>query len=352
MNFRNDTLQVSRTNTLLEQIVVVDGQAGSGKSMFTSILPTFDRVELYNYCTELENLCALFSLGKIPRDSCETMIKIQLDLVIYETMMSRRTNFRYSDVSSAFNSSKFFEYFFRLFSKGDMAIPKIIKEKKPILNFLTHNLLPVSKPLFESAKNKLTFIEIIRHPLYMLIQQTYNQINFYSDENKIRQFHVCFNDEDKEYFSWNYEDVKEFKNANPVERAIIEMYYFEKKNKEFKENNKNYLSNILTIPFEQFVKFPQEFIGLIENKLNTFKSRKTDKYLKKHKIPRKKLADSIPLDVYKRCGWQPPDPNLDERGELKKRREFAITEKARKKYLNMLDEISYDYEQKNMKNII
>ena len=81
----NKYLELTRNNVLLEQIVVVDGQAGSGKSMFTSILPTFERVELYNYCTELENLCALYALNKIPKDSCETMIKIQLDITIYET---------------------------------------------------------------------------------------------------------------------------------------------------------------------------------------------------------------------------------------------------------------------------
>ena len=62
---KNNELKISRNNQLLEQLVVVDGQAGSGKSMFTSILPTFNRIELYNYSTELENLCALNYLNKI-----------------------------------------------------------------------------------------------------------------------------------------------------------------------------------------------------------------------------------------------------------------------------------------------
>jgi len=344
--------ELTRNNVLLEQIVVVDGQAGSGKSMFTSILPTFERVELYNYCTELENLCALYYLRKIPQDSCETMIKIKIDQTIYETMMSRRTNFRYTDVSSAFNSTKFFEYFFRLFKKGDLSIPKIIKEKKPILNFLTHNLLYVSQPLFNATNDKLTFIEIKRHPLYMLIQQTFNQANFFHDENKIRQFHICFNNENKEYFSWNYDNLNEYKNASPVERAIIEMAYFEKKSYEFKKNNSQYINKILTISFEQFVKSPDRFINLIERKLNSKKTIKTSKLLKKHKIPRKKFADSISLDVYKRCGWEPPDPNMNELQELNKRRDFAFKQNARKKYIDILDQISENYENNYMKDIL
>ena len=39
--------------------------------------------------------------------------------MIYESMMSRNTNFRYNDLSSVFNNSKKVEYFKRLFNKGE-----------------------------------------------------------------------------------------------------------------------------------------------------------------------------------------------------------------------------------------
>ena len=66
--------------------------------------------------------------------------------------------------------------------------------------------------------------------------------------------------------------------------------------------------------------------------------------MKKQKVPRKKISDGIPLAIYKRCGWEPPVEGLTERGELDKRRQFAVEQGASKHALDVLDQISDDYE--------
>ncbi|MBT6226059.1 MAG: hypothetical protein HOI47_05305, partial [Candidatus Scalindua sp.] len=119
-----DSAKVVRDSQLLESLVLVDGQAGCGKTLFTAIVAAMGRVELLNYSPELENICALRYLGKIQDDAAEAMIQIQADLILYETMMSRRTNFRPSDLSSTFRDVDFLKYVKRLFSKGDEVIPK------------------------------------------------------------------------------------------------------------------------------------------------------------------------------------------------------------------------------------
>ncbi|MBT6227094.1 MAG: hypothetical protein HOI47_10595, partial [Candidatus Scalindua sp.] len=127
VNYRSDkpdSINVTRDSQLLENLVLVDGQAGCGKTLFTAIVAAMDRVELLNYSPELENICALRYLGKIQDDAVEAMIQIQADLILYETMMSRRTNFRPSDLSSTFRDVDFLKYVKRLFSKGDEVIPK------------------------------------------------------------------------------------------------------------------------------------------------------------------------------------------------------------------------------------
>ena len=78
-------------------------------------------------------------------------------------MMGRNVNFRYSDLSSVFQSDKKYKYFKRIFSEGDEVIPEIINKKKPILHFATHNLLPRSEILFKTFSNNLKFINIVRH---------------------------------------------------------------------------------------------------------------------------------------------------------------------------------------------
>ena len=66
--------------------------------------------------------------------------------------------------------------------------------------------------------------------------------------------------------------------------------------------------------------------------------------MKKQKVPRKKISDGIPLTIYKRCGWEPPDPNITELEELNKRRQFAIDKGASRDALETLDKLSEDYE--------
>ena len=86
---------------MLNEVLIVDGLPGCGKTLFTSIFSSLKRIEIQQYSTTLENLCALNYLNKISKDGLVSMIKIELDLLIYETMMSRNTNFRFDDLSSA-----------------------------------------------------------------------------------------------------------------------------------------------------------------------------------------------------------------------------------------------------------
>ena len=248
-NHLNETVAV-RNDILLEQLVLVDGQAGCGKTLFTAIVAAMERVELLNYSCELENLCALNYLNKISSDAVESMIRIQMDTVIYETMMSRRANFRPGDLSSVFRDVDMWSYFKRLFSKGNEDIPGLIKKEKPILHFATHNLLAFSEPIFSSLGDKVAMIEIVRHPLYMLIQQTLNQINHHLSSGTARQFHLYIKQGEGQVPFWNYGQEELYLNSNPVERAIYEMQNLSELTENYKKQKlQDNDFKILTIPF-------------------------------------------------------------------------------------------------------
>ena len=108
----------------------------------------------------------------------------------------------------------------------------------------------------------------------------------------------------------------------------------------------------MTIPFEEFVLNPHPILNKLFNFLGTNKSIKTDKILKKNKIPRNKLSDSISLDIYKRCGWEAPIKKFNENEELTHRRNFILKNKPRKKYIEIIDKLSYEYENNFMKEIL
>ena len=94
----------TRKEALINKVVFTAGQPGCGKTLFTSLISTLKRVEIFNFSPEIENICALNYLNKIDKDAVISLLKIQMDLDLYELMMSRRLNFRPTDLSSAFQS--------------------------------------------------------------------------------------------------------------------------------------------------------------------------------------------------------------------------------------------------------
>lgn len=329
---------------MAEKIVFVDGLEGCGKTLFSSIVSAFDRVEKLTYSYEIEQLCALHYLNKIDTDSVVTMVRMITDLIIYDTMMSREVNCRPSDLSSIFKDVNTFRYIKRFFMKGDMAVPERIKREKPILSLTVHKLLSIAQPVLEALKERVVFIEIVRHPLYMIIQQTLNNENLI---NNVRDFIIYFKHNQKEYpwYTAGWEDL--FDSANPVESSI---YYIQKIG-EMTEKSKEslidrYNARILTIPFEKFVMEPWPYMKKIEDALETNITKKTRKMMKKQKVPRKKISDGLPLAIYRRCGWAPPEKELDEKKELEKRRQYAKEQGAGKKAMEVLDKICQEYELK------
>jgi len=349
----NKKINVSRDFNLLQKVVIVDGQGGCGKTLLTTIIASLNRVELFNFLPEIENICILEDFKKISKDASETMIKTQMDLCLYEVMMSRRTNFRYSDLSSAFKNVNFFKYLQRLFQKGDEFVPQKIINEKPILHYAAHNLLGYSDPIFRSLQDKLVFIEVVRHPLYMVIQNMINHINILRNAGEAKYFRVSIKYKNAQLPYQAVGNESLFTKLNPAERSIYDIQLFTSKTAKFKKNmNFKYKKSLITIPFEQFVLKPYDYIKNINNLLETSSSRHTANVLKKQRVPRKKISDGIPLEIYKRFGWEPGEKYLDEKNELNKRREYIIKKGVSNKYLKILDELSVNYEKKFLKGII
>ena len=346
-------ITLSRDYNLLQKVIIVDGQGGCGKTLLTTIISSLNRVELFNFLPEIENICILENFNKISKDASESMIKTQMDLCLYELMMSRNTNFRFSDLSSAFKNVFFTKYLKRLFARGDEHIPEKIIKERPILHYASHNLLGVSSPLFRALDKKLVFIEVVRHPLYMVIQNMINHKNIGSNEGQSRYFRVYIKDNIGQLPYQAQGDEKLFRSLNPVDRSIYDIDLFTSKTEKFKNQLSDYYKkNLMLIPFEQFVLNPYNFIEKINSLLETSSSKFTNKILKKQKVPRKKISDGIPLKIYKRFGWEPGDKNLNEKEELIKRRKYIVKAGVTERYLNILDKLSSEYEKKYLNGII
>ena len=341
---------IVRPKHLAETIVIVDGQQGCGKTLFSLLLPTFCRVELMAYAYEVEQLSALFALGKISEDAVIGMIRARTDLHLYNTMMSRETNFRPADLSSVWRSTHPWRYLCRLFGQGDSAVPEQIVRQRPILHLTTHNILAISQPVFAAFGNRVVFIEIVRHPLYQLRQQTLNMERLALD---VRNFKIHFEHGGEVYpfFVAGWED--RYAHANPVERAI---YSFESMTRETEAAKTavraRYEARILTIPFERFVLDPWPMIAQMEQVLGTTRTWRTRWQLSRQHVPRRRVAEGVGYAIYRHCGWEPPSANTSEREELEKRRAFALESGASSEALGVLDQLSSEYQQQYMDGLL
>ena len=339
MDISSKHSKIVRQKQLAEKIVIVDGQPGCGKTMLSPIISSMERVELLSYAFEVEFICRLFHLKKIEADAAISMVKMLVDHKLYQTMMGRDTNFRYSDLSSVFRDSNPWRYFKRIFQKGDLDIPEKIKNQRPILNLTTHDLLGSSDPIISAFGDRVLFIEVVRHPLYMVKQQKLNMDRLVNNARDI-QINIEFEGNQLPYYALGWE--KQFTNSNSMEKAI---YCIEStthnsnlKRQEW-ENNKKL--SILTIPFEKFVIEPLPYMKEIEKHLGTAFGKKTNKVMRKNNVPRLIISDGPALDIYKRCGMELPSEDSEE-NELIKRRNI-VKENVSNNALKVMDKLSKEY---------
>ena len=338
INHKNLT-KIVRQKQLTEKIVIVDGQPGCGKTMLSPIIASLERVELLSYAFEVEFICRLFHLNKIDSDAAVAMVRMLVDHKLYQTMMGRDTNFRYSDLSSVFQDANPWRYFQRIFQKGDMVIPERIKNERPILNLTTHDLLSMSDPILYGLGEEVVFVEVVRHPLYMVRQQQLNMERLVDSARDV-QLNIEYQGRQLPYFSLGWEE--QFLKANTMEQAI---YCIEKTTRASSEKRKIWVEknqiSIITIPFEKFVLDPWSYLKEIEKKLETKIGPRTNKVMKKQNVPRKVLSDSPPFEIYKRCGWEPPTEGSEE-NELTKRRDL-VAKSSSPEALEIMDKLSQEY---------
>lgn len=332
---------ISRKAHLAEKIVFVDGLPGCGKTLFSTLIASMDRVELLSYTYEVEHICALYYLDKIPIDAAKAMVSIQTDLKIYNTMMGRDVNFRPTDLSSVFKNHNPSRYLQRLFGPGDEKVPEMIQQENPILNLAVHNLLSYSEPIWQALRDRCVFIEIVRHPLYMVRQQALNMSHLLGD---VRNFEVNYAHKgfDLPYYIHGWE--KDYLNSNSMERTI---FFIDKlthrTNIARKKLKEKYQAKIITIPFELFVLNPEPWMQKIADVLGTNILDSTRKVMSEQNVPRNMVADGIDLEIYKRCGWVPPQEGATERDELLIRR-ADVAREVSNELISVLDRLNDEYE--------
>jgi hypothetical protein len=334
-------LVMVRPVSLAERVVFVGGLPGCGKTMITPILGSFARVEIQKFNYMLEHLCDLCFLGKIQDDVATTVIRMLVDIDVYNVAMARETNFRFSDLSSAFKNPGTWRYIRRLFLPGDAAAVERIRHEHPILQLTIHNVLAISWPLFKALGERMRIVEIVRHPLYM-VEQWYRYMDRYGTD--VRDFAVCFDYHGQAlpFFAYGWEE--RYVRSSSMDRVIYAIERLAQSGAQvFGDLSERQQAQVMAIPFERFVLDPWPYLKQLERLLGTTVTSVTQRELRRQRVPRKMVAEGVSLPIYKQYGWKPPEGGADERRELDRRRQFAA-DHATAEAMAVLDRLSNEYE--------
>ncbi len=149
---------------ILKRLLLVDGITRGGKFLLGNLLSGLEDVEHIQYFLMYELIPALVKLGKMPRETGLALLRNEVDMHAYEYAIGRNLNFRFSDKSSIFNSTRFQELLTRCSSPdGPPVIERIQKENK-YHSYVTHGVLAQADVFFEAAPD-LRMIHILRHPV-------------------------------------------------------------------------------------------------------------------------------------------------------------------------------------------
>ena len=335
--------KVNRGLQLVDQLVVVDGMQGCGKTLMTAVISSFPRMELMQYSYQMEYAAVLNSMGKLDDDAASSLMQMYADLQIYNVMMSRETNFRWADLSGVRSNPHWFRYLRRLFQPGDAAAAERIRQDRPILHLVTHWMLSFAPRLFEAFGSKLRFIEVVRHPLYM-IKQIFRYMKGYGTDPRDFSIWLEYEGQNLPWVASGWE--RKFLQSNQMDRSIYLIEEHQRSHDRVVEGlDGSCRDQLLIVPFEQFVLDPWPHIRKMETLLGVETGKLTRRTLKSQKVPRRMYAEGIDLPVYRENEWRPAQKGSDEAREFRLRRDY-VAEHATPEAMSVMDRLCLEYERK------
>lgn len=329
---------VERLPHLAPQILFVDGLSGTGKTMMGPILSSFDRVEVHRIDNIYEYVPIFWLLGRMEEDVATWFIRTYTDQACYHGMIGRESNFRWKDLTGVLRNPGGWRYLRRLFqAEGDVVVNRI-KERRPILHFISHQV--VSPILFRALGERVRVVEMVRNPLY-LVPHWYSYLDRIGTHP--RDLYVCFNYKGQSlpWFTWGWED--KYLASNKMDRVILLLDRLMRLDQANLDALGETLSNqVVMVPFERFVVDPWPYLNRIGALLDTKATSLTPKVLRQEKVPRRVTTGGRDLPIYRRYHWQPPARRITEEEEFQKRWD-NVAQAATAEGMAMLEAMCTDY---------
>ena len=241
-------------------IILVDGAWGVGKSAVTPFIGAFKNVEKKRIDPVFEYVAILKWLNKLDDDAASTLLSIYADYFTYHNQIGREVNLRWSDDSGFRNSPGAFRYVARLFRRDGDHVESKIDDTNPATLIVSDFAVIAPSPLHAALGDRLKFIEVVRHPLYLVNYWTH----YLNDFRRAREFSLSSEYHDLRIPWMASEWAPEYLEASPFDRVLLLIA----RSQDLLLQSIGEFPKCLVIPFESFVIETESWLQQIGGFLN------------------------------------------------------------------------------------
>jgi hypothetical protein len=290
-------MELKRFNTFQNDIIIVDGLWGTGKSILGPIISGMEGVEKIKAESLYEYMSWLYYLGKIEKDGAVWMMRTYADSAQYHNRIGREINLRWSDDTGLKHVRNKWNYIKRLFGKeGDVKVNEI-NSKNLAFSVMSHLLMLTPDLLTPAYGSRVKVVEMVRHPLYMV-----NHFASYLERfESSREFTMAYYHKDVKipWFVNGWEDA--FVQGNKFERAVLSIVKLYPWLDSQITKARNEGLQILDLSFEEMVFETNSATQKLHSFIGRNHSRQLKAILLSQKLPRETIAKGKGHANY---GWQ------------------------------------------------
>ncbi len=294
--------KLEKSLTLNNKLIILDGIWGGGKSLLFPLISSFKGVEDPVIDLVFEEIVRLWCSGRICDSDAKWLIQNHLDRNLYYKKIGRNINLKLIDETGLFGKKYILKTIYSLIAREDLQILDGLIEKNNAELIVTHMLNPCYQPLRVFLQDRLKFIEVVRHPLYVI-----KHISAYLNRwDCVRDFNMSKMDGDTKIPAF-IEDVPLYKKCNIFEKSAIVLGIYYKDI--FNCDTKSYDASRIFISFEDICFDPDRSMDEISSFLDRKPDINIESIYKKIAIPRVNLLGGIGKKKY---GWSKSDKGISD----------------------------------------
>ena len=268
---------------LAKNLIFIDGIPRCGKSIFSSIISSYENMEHIQFVNLLEQIIPSIKLGGTDLGFAKSLLRLSLNELAYDLQLSRNVNFRDSDQTGIENYKEPNIYRKRLKMKEGDEIVDLIRNNEILIPFQTHDLM-VNLDIVEDLCIDYKIIELYRNPidnLYSWWTRGWGE-RFWKDPRAFTLI-ISHGEIPLPWYCAGYEE--QVMELNPYEKCCMIGIDLIRRSVE-KQKNANHPEKFMTVRFEEMVQRPQKQLKRISKFINKSETKYTSKFVNAARCPR------------------------------------------------------------------